>query len=201
MSTNKKDSIIMIVIVVVLAAIAIPLVVYGVTQNSETEPGLVPDAPRWAPDRLPVGVCVIRYSGGTVLEPGDRSAVDHAVSITDGRLGFGMYELTTAARSDCPVVITLGVPAEPGWTDPGGTARLMGRDGVATRCEIETSNVFGELQQLTLQHELGHCMGLAHDDFERSIMRREQSETPDRALPPWISDHDRSLLREIYASS
>jgi len=65
--------------------------------------------------------------------------------------------------------------------------------GVATHREA------GELLNLTIHHELGHCLGLAHDDFEQSIMRREQSPTPWGQLPPWISDDDRALVRSLYA--
>ena len=48
---------------------------------------------------------------------------------------------------------------------------------------------------------LTYCLGLAHDDFKSSIMRRTQSSssTPMGAWPPRITDHDRDLLRERYA--
>jgi predicted Zn-dependent protease len=67
-------------------------------------------------------------------------------------------------------------------------------------CEVWTMNVVGpnDLEWLTTYHEMGHCLGLAHDDYEQSIMHPVQRPTADATIPPWISDYDRDLLRERY---
>jgi hypothetical protein len=90
----------------------------------------------------------------------------------------------------------------PEWLDAEGSARhfRMGEAAVPPIiCEVTTSNTGDEeMELLVLEHELGHCLGLAHDDFELSIMRRVQTPTPQGEMGPWITDHDRDLLRETY---
>ena len=53
--------------------------------------------------------------------------------------------------------------------------------------------------KLVLYHEFGHCLGLAHDDYPKSIMYPTMTPIPDGIQPPWFSDYDRRLLRDLYA--
>jgi hypothetical protein len=147
-------------------------------------------APQWAASSFPLRVCSQRHAGDEPI-----AVTASVIGVMNGRLGFAALQ---EAQDDCDVRVTVGVPAEQGWMDPGGDALLSdGSGGVS--CDVRTSNVMGELLNLTIHHELGHCLGLAHDDFEQSVMRREQSLTPWGELPPWISDADRALLRGLYA--
>lgn len=167
------------------------LVAVGVALNADSEPTFLESAILWERDSFPLGVCGSSYGADELLEE-HRSSLEHAIDVTNARIGFPVF-VATAAR--CDVRATFGAPVEPGWRDPGGDARWA---GTFPPCEIATANVHGEVQTLVIQHELGHCLGLDHDSFERSIMRPTQSETPDRALPPWFSDVDREAVRRRY---
>lgn len=191
MTTSKATkiaNIVTVVFVILLALAAIAGVIYGVTTH--TEPGLDPRAITWPRDRFPLRVCSSSYAGDFDAAP----IVATALDVTNDRLGF---EVLASSREDaCDVLVILGVPAEEGWMDPGGDAHF----GHGPTCTIRTSNTgTTEIRGLVIQHEIGHCLGLDHDDFEGSIMRRVQTSTPDRTFAPRITDTDRDTLRELYA--
>lgn len=180
----------MAIIAVVLAIAAIAGVIYGVTTH--TEPGLMPGAIPWPRDRFPLAVCPDTYAAGDRTEAIQATA--DAVETTNDRLGFEALALGLGSGT-CDVQVTVGVPSEPGFMDPGGDARTTH----GPTCLIRTSNTgTTEILGLVLQHEIGHCLGLAHDDWEGSIMRRVQTETPAGEFPPRITDSDRELLRALY---
>lgn len=190
----------MAIIFAVVAALAIAGVVYGVVTHEE--PGLMEDAPRWEQSDFPLTVCPASYAPGMPALNEAQNEVANAAERINRRLGFVALEVSYVCEiehtcGNCDINVLVGVPAESGWVDPGGSAALV-RTDMGTSCDMETSNVHGELLDLTIQHELGHCLGLAHDDFELSIMRPVQSETPDGELPPRLTDFDRELLRGLY---
>jgi len=179
----------MAIILAVLALAAGILVAVGVATHEEA--GLMPDAPTWPRERFPLAVCPEAYldTSDDLMEA--VTAVGEACDATNQRLGFPALEVRT---DDCDVTVLVGVPSEPGM-EPGGDARF--RSGPS--CAIRTANTgTSEILHLVLQHELGHCLGLAHDDFDTSIMRPVQTPTPDRTFPPRITDADRELLRALY---
>ncbi len=181
----------MAIIVAVRAVVSLAGVIYGVVTHEE--PGLMTSAVPWPPERLPLAVCPESYGGGERTEAIRATAA--AVETTNERLGLEVFALGLGSGR-CDVDVLVGVPAEPGWMDPGGDATI----GHWPTCSVRPSNTgTSEILGLVLQHELGHCLGLAHDDWEGSIMRREQVSTPDGAFPPRITDHDRELLRGLYA--
>jgi hypothetical protein len=183
-----KNRLWMLVLIIVLSIAALAAVIFGVTTHRE--PGFMEQTPEWTPGDFPLDVCVRSYASERVLRS-DAEAADYTISVINGRLGFEAYRSTNAAT--CRVLLTMGAPAEMDWQEPGGSATIR-RGG----CDIETANVIGEVRTMTVYHELGHCLGLAHDDFELSIMRRTQTESSDGTMPPWFTDHDRSLIRSTY---
>ena len=191
MSPNTKKSIPYLIAFAVFSLLAVGLVGLGVHINSTEEARFMEATPGWAPEDFPLGVCAMddRGSGGDRFA---RVAVAPVIARVSQRLGF--HALTLDA-SVCQIIVALGVPAEPGWMDPGGAAEFQPGGRI---CSVSVSNVHGELEFLTIHHELGHCLGLAHDDFEQSIMFPTQRKTPPRTLPPWISDVDRDAIRERY---
>lgn len=184
----------MALIVAVLAVVAIAGVIFGVATHEE--PGLSNPEARW--DHAPLTVRCTGYSEG--FEGCD--AVLSAMDTLNARLGFSMLSATTDDEAD--IVVVARAPVEIGHDTcgaPGECFELTGSANIYQHCDIRTMNVVGvgDLEWLVSYHGLGHCIGLAHDDFELSIMRPVQSATPDGSLPPWLSDHDRRLLRDLYA--
>lgn len=179
------------------------LVAVGVATHEE--PGLIEGVPQWDRDDFPLDWSVGRYTAEGTREAvgADRDAAEEAVSRVNARLGFAVL-VPVREGHHSRVNIDLGVPSEPGWMDPGGDSRLRNETMVGRPrlvCDVRTSNTGGaaDLTVLVLYHEIGHCLGLAHDDYELSIMRPTQRPTPDRVIPPWFSDSDRALLRGLYA--
>lgn len=192
-NASRVANIATVVLLIVLALAAIAGVIFGVLTHEE--PGIDPRAVPWPRDRFPLTVCASSYLDTSEDHLEAFSAVDEAVEVTNERLGFHALE-SSRGDASCEIRVTVGVPAEPGWMDPGGDASF----GHGPSCDIRTSNTgTSEILHLVLQHELGHCLGLAHDDWEGSIMRRVQTETPDREFPPRITDTDRETLRALYA--
>lgn len=181
----------MTIVVAVLGLVAIVLVVVGVATHEE--PTFRDDAIAWERSDFPLEVCADDVRA--TAHDGARGELAHAIRVTNARLGFAA--LVASPGEACDVRVTFGVAAEAGgeWVEPGGYARW---DHGEKFCDVGIVNVVGELMQLAIQHELGHCLGLDHDSWEGSIMRPVQSETPMGELPPWISDTDRKAIRDRW---
>lgn len=181
----------MLAFVLIFSAAMVGMVIYGVTQHSE--PGLF--AEPWERSAMPLEVCARGYVSG--YDELARERTQDAIGVMNERLAFEAFYLTSAPThaAECDVVIVINAPIEPGWLDPGGDALV--EPGL---CNVRTAGTGTlEMTHLVLQHELGHCLGLAHDDWVGSIMRRTQVETPLNEFPPRITDSDRELLRDRYA--
>jgi hypothetical protein len=180
----------MIGVVVVLSVIVVGLIIFGVSTHEEA--GMMDGSPV-LDDAAPFTACV-----RPPYRPVDMEALDSTIDLVNSRLGFGTFKLIPES-ADCDVVVQFGVPQEQG-TEAGGDQRFVTTSGHA-QCEVRTTNTPLEILPLVLQHELGHCLGLAHDDFDSSIMRARQYPTPDRVLPPTFTDSDRTLIRDVYGPS
>jgi len=202
----KKSTTAILITFSALVLVAGVSVLVGVLTHNE--PVYIENVPRWERDDFPLWVMTRTYTVepelGTRLPSGDHAtAIETAIDWANHRLGFTAFAgVESPEDTRGPLVsIIIGVPHEPGWMDASGTSRLHHNDGHASICDIATSNVgSGETLVLVLYHELGHCLGLAHDDFSQSIMYPTiQSPWPSGTIPPWISDVDRSRLRADYA--
>lgn len=198
---NTKNKVTMGIAVAIFVA-AIVGVVVGVTTHEE--PGLIEGVPTWEPGDFPLAIEVSSYRADAPVPGGtqsDRMAVARVVSRVNRRLGFDAFRVPQRGSAETiRVVLVIGVPYDATWDGPGGDSQIRISGGRAGVCEIRTSNTgTNELLALTIYHELGHCLGLAHDDFDDSIMRAVQRPTPDRQIPPWFTDYDRELLRDLYA--
>jgi hypothetical protein len=159
----------------------------------------MPVYPHFERSEVPLTVCVSAYEGDAV---GARKLADYAITTayTD-RLGFKLYTMQPAGSQECDATLIVGVPAEAGWRDPAGTCEFDPTQITGTRCQMATSNTGqDDMTTLAIEHELGHCAGLAHDDWIGSIMYPELHETPIGEFPPWLSDHERELLRQRFAA-
>lgn len=87
-----------------------------------------------------------------------------------------------------------------GLRDSGGDAALFMEQGRVRRCVVHTrASGDSSIEHDVLQHELYHCLLLAHDpEDEGSIMYPVQSGTWDLADRRRLRDVDRDALREHH---
>lgn len=178
--------------VAALAVLVVLLMVAGI--SGHREPSFIDHVPRWQRE-IPLKVSVSEHGGGDLL-PRDGALVQQAVSEWNARVGLELFVLSTV---DADIRVVMHAPAGDGW-EPGGHSELVVRGGRAVGCDVRVSNVDGDgdVPLLVIEHELGHCLGLAHDDFDSSLMRPVQSPTPHGQFPPRITDADRSAIRERF---
>lgn len=195
----KTRNILMIVAAALVGVVALVLTIYGVATHSE--PVFTDDEKSWDRRAFPLQLRAHRYTavGDKPLEAWQVTSLEDALSVTNSRLGFKAFEMA-AEGENVDVHVDIGLPYDDEWEAAGGQYRLLGRGLEYTECQIVTSNNgTAELLFWTLQHELGHCLGLAHDPFSMSIMYAEQRPVDDLSNRPWITDDDRKALRERYA--
>jgi hypothetical protein len=206
----------MAIIIGIFTAVVVGLVIFGVVTHTEAglDPNfnLIPDEVTAGQLTLPIGVCPNSYTSdphtAEVLQRvaflgntenawtnpthDDAQAVADAVDIINQRLGRRVLR----AGDDCLIHVNVGVPLDPSWRhEPGGRAWRC-----HDSCCIETANTgTSEMLSLALQHELGHCLGLADETDVNavSIMAPDLHPTGG-GFPPRITDSDRSLLLGIY---
>ena len=127
----------------------------------DTEESFLEGAPQWEQDDFPLVVCGATYTVEVAelqddtpeahwrtLTDDDEGALKEAISRANTRLAdlpFGQNKWTfhyglRNAGDTCRIWATIGVPAEPGWMDPGGDATLRDENGRLIRCNIQTSN-------------------------------------------------------------
>lgn len=180
-----------------MALVFVPaLVVFILGIVTHEEAGFERPETSW--DHVPLTVSCSSYTGGV----SGCGRVERAIDSINRRLGFDMLVFVEANFSD--IDVTLNAPIEVGAEerDASGGHFVLRRDMSSTYftgCTITTMNVPNNvLHSLVIKHELGHCMGLAHDDFAQSIMFKRQREP--EGFHPWITDWDRRLLRDRYRS-
>ena len=179
------------------------LIVYGVLTHEE--PGLKNPEAAYPKTAFPLSVSGESYTAeGTIpLTSDHKSAMKSAIEDVNSRLDFTVLKMVKPSEKLADWTVTIGVPHDDTWEGPGGNYVLSGdsRTKEWSSCTIQTSNTGTRaLLYLTLYHEFGHCLGLDDDEQSAvSIMRPVQVEIPSGAFPPWITDHDKKVLRGLYA--
>ena len=210
----KTRNIVMLVGLGVLAVVALVLVIVGVVTHKEA--GLLtacehPSNPTWMaysgdcfdvtwnPDQFPLLVNASTPNPNPPADPDD--VTQSVISLLNGRLGFTALQWTDTA-SEADIVVTIGVVQEGGsWMEDsnGAMSHIRAADGTLS-CEVTTWNTGTvELLDKVLTHEVGHALGLAHDDFEDSVMYYTVRPDGARMHRGRLTDYDRSLLRDLYA--
>lgn len=187
-NTNKT----IVIVFAVFAVCILAGVIVGVTTH--TEPGFMATGHAWDVQDFPLTVCAKTWRADEIahLDTDDAETLHYTINTINTRMGRALFQ-TQRDTNACNVEVTFKYPVSTAtYSDE---LRQAGGDMVLQQgvCVVRTGNVTGNLRAYTLQHELGHCLGLDHDQSEISIMRPVQSDTFAQ-----ISDSDRSLLLSTY---
>lgn len=208
----ETRNIVMLVGIGVLTVAALGFIVAGVVTH--TEAGLLTacDHPStrldygancydvtWERDQFPLQVHATTTNPFPPSDPAD--ATRSVISLLNSRLGFTALQWTDdPATAD--IAVTIGVAQEVGlWMADanGATSHIRGGDRTLS-CEISTWNTGTvELLDKVLTHEMGHALGLAHDDFPDSAMYYTVIPDGARLTRGRLTDYDRGLLRDLYS--
>lgn len=154
---------------------------------------------KWNKSQFPLSVSLYTDNPHPPADPDD--ALSYAVDLLNARLGFIALEKSSSPHADIRVEFEAAAVVGHTWlADASGAALHHRTDDGNLWCEIRTwNNGTVEMVDKVLTHELGHCLGLAHDDFDGSAMFHTVS--PDSGMELTrlrITDYDRSLLRNLY---
>lgn len=166
------------------------------------EPTFMADGAVWNGSDFPLGVCVKPYESSAEATKEASKAGKAAVDTINDQLDFHALSFRGESDLDCVIFGTLGVPVEPGWVDSGGHAKWQ----QYVNCSFRTANPPPGLEVLIIEHELGHCLGLEHDQYEASVMFKsvkgmDPTDVKTESVmkfPPSISDDDKKAIRERY---
>lgn len=153
--------------------------------NYEGEGCVSPEEIMWDNSHMPL----------SVNTPGDPGEVSEAVDLVNSQVGCTVLSLGT--NTDPDVLVLLNEPVLVGVDDAGGATSHHRVNGRMTSI-IRTFMVGDPYMHLrVLTHEFGHALGLAHDDFESSVMFPSQPTSSNMDFV-MFSDNDRNLLNTLY---
>ncbi len=145
----------------------------------------------WMAAQIPIRVSVPAREG--------RDTVRRAIDLWNSQLGFDAFVLVT---DDATATVEWGAPIEVGerGNEGGWVSHRRNAEGEMI-ADIAIIHVATSRRAfLVTVHELGHLIGLAHDDYESSPMfpiTRDDSQD-ERMGFTIVSSWDRDLLRQAY---
>lgn len=142
------------------------------------------------PQRFPLTYAVLLVHGTDAQAA--HSDIDSAARDWNHQIGFEAFVHTENLPS-ADVFILYGTYIDPKAREAGSAKHARGGRGTHAFVEVMTPAT-RHLGYLVTFHELGHALGLAHDDYPDSSMYAEI--VGDGATR--VSDADRELLRSLY---
>lgn len=160
----------------------------------------------WAKEQIPITVSTVTtpIDGEPSLISEDDSrhrVLDQTIHDLNRELGFEAFVRRSSGKTLVSAWVHFGGgieakrPSHPGYVFH---RRIDGKlEGhVYIRSDVESND---RLLSLVCRHELLHLLGLAHDDFEASIMFPVRTDdTFERMSTAHVTDADRARLRELY---
>lgn len=128
-----------------------------------------------------------------VNSDGEEDAINEAIEIVNQQIGCELLQYSD--ENQVHISISVNGAIGDGNQMGGATTHYREPDGrIRARIELYSP---GNLILRVLVHELGHALGLAHDDYEYSIMYPTQR-LSNRLQPINFSSYDRRILNELY---
>lgn len=208
----KLDHKLMLIFVAVLTVVAGILIAVGVMKHKENdllhvvwtdgkvsayfdEPGEGRDALVWKDTDFPLRVKVLNVDRTPQWR---MDALKASVRSFNTQLRCDIFEIVSSGDGD--VFIELEAPREV-WTQnlhAGSTTHYISANG-SMKANIEIYGVPNmEAALNAIEHELGHAVGLAHDDFEMSLMHPNAVSNSQFSR---LTDHDKKTLRNLYCDN
>jgi len=212
----KKEFVITLVAAIIIAVLAIIGVIYGMATHEE--PGLLAvcwdndeacyadcsctpeDEVIW-PQGMPLSVITVDNDGRVYDEvPGP---VLSAIGDINTQLGARFLEVgTSRASADIELIYRAAydIDADSNVVDGAlGYCRHFKSDRMRAIVAVRPSGNTRHEYRVTF-HELAHALGLAHDEYESSIMYEHvwNDSEDERMSFTMLSSYDRHVLREAY---
>jgi|PlaIllAssembly_1097288.scaffolds.fasta_scaffold00050_2 hypothetical protein len=147
----------------------------------------------WPRVQIPIGIEVVATQEGELRDEEMAGVLERVVADTNAQFGFEVFELSTNPDVEVHAVAYEGNEPERMHHNRDDNGRLMAWINIHAGMDVAT--LFA-----VLQHELGHVIGLAHDDFESSVMFPL---IPGGELPTTLrrrfTDTDVAAIRARYA--
>lgn len=165
------------------------LIVYGVLTHKEA--GFTPGGKtRWEKSDFPLSIAIVKQDDE--LGKMNAKALMGAVDALNSRLGFEAFAYPDVLPCKADVEVNFQVPYEKDRMETSGLATCK-----KGRCQVDICNTATlAATSLAVRHELGHVLGLDHDDFEDSLMYGGELNAGQQYR---LTDYDRSIIRARYA--
>lgn len=152
----------------------------------------------WEKSSMPLVYCLENFTLNEEKHYGP--PIDEALSMWNRELGCQVFKKGGNLKDTCTVKISYGLST--GGNAVGASTFHYGGPHFADAAEIVFTQFYeSKTLYLIAAHEAGHVLGLAHDDFKRSIMfpivEEEDPNSTQATMPPLPTSHDLKLLQYL----
>lgn len=143
----------------------------------------------WPKDQMP-----LRYYSYNLTDVMHQS-LEAAVNMWNSEIKTLLF-VKAINKSDANLIITTGVVEA---KDQGAWTAHFGRDNKLTHAQVTITDIdYPNRMYKIIAHELGHVLGLAHDEARTSLMYPSMGPTTYQLEVVVPSDYDKKILKEAY---